>query len=226
MSDFAGLEARIGYSFRQRELFVRALTHRSAASDHLERLEFLGDAVLGLIISEHLYHHFATAGEGQLTRLRSLLVCRDTLLDIAHAWQLQRHVRVGGGERDAAGRVKSPAILADAVEALIAAVFLDGGWDAVRRLVLAAWGERLAAIDAGADVRDAKTRLQEFTQARGWGLPHYDVEDLGGGLEARFLARCLVHGRTWGKGRGKTKKAAEAAAARQAWQALTHGKAP
>lgn len=214
------LEERIGYRFRDRRLLLRALTHRSYADVHMERLEFLGDAVLGLIISEALYRRLAAADEGRLTRLRAALVCRASLIEVGRAWRLEAALRVGAGERDRTGQLKSSAILADAVEALIAAVFLDGGWEAASRLVLDAWRPQLAQLNDGADVRDAKTRLQEFTQAQGWGLPSYEVEDRGGGTKPRFFARCLVRARVCGEGLGRTKKAAEMAAARQALQTL------
>lgn len=222
MTELAALEARIEHAFHRRQLLALALTHRSAGRANLERLEFLGDAVLDLIISEYLYRHFAEAGEGQLTRLRAKLVCKESLVRVARTWRLGEHVCVGGGERDAAGRIRSPAILADAVEAVIAAVYLDGGWQAAKKLVLSAWQQCFANMDMAVDVKDAKTRLQEFTQAQGWGLPQYQVEDRGSQAAQRFSARCQILGQPRGEGEGATKKAAEAAAAERAWQALTH----
>ncbi len=177
----------------------------------MERLEFLGDAVLGLAVAEWLFSSDPGAGEGELTRRRASLVCRRGLVEVAAAWHLSEFVRVGGGERSREGGIRSPSIVADAVEALIGAVFLDGGWDAARGLVVAAWEPLLRRTAAG---RDAKTRLQEYTQARGLGLPQYVVRERSGA--ERFEAECRVGGRLLGKGTGGRKKEAEMRAAARA----------
>ena len=215
MSDLTRLQDRIAYSFSDTGLLEQALTHRSFAADHLERMEFLGDAVLGLIISEALYASHSDADEGVLSRMRAHFVCRKSLLAISHQWELAGCLTVGKGERDAYGAIKSESIQADAVEAVVGAVFLDGGWQSARTVVLSGWAAMLAE-EHQSDGRDAKTRLQEWTQAKGWGLPEYKMEDLGVDAGPRFVATCYVQGREMGVGRGNRKKSAELLAAGQA----------
>lgn len=194
------------------------MTHRSYGAEHMERLEFLGDAVLGLIMAEHLHRNFPQAAEGELSRMRATLVCKKSLGEVADRWRLADCLVVGEGERSAHG-IRSPSIAANAVEAVIGAVFEDGGWEAARATVLQAWQEMLAGADT-ADSRDAKTRLQELTQGKGWGLPEYLVTDMGTDRSPRFEAVCSVNGERLGKGRGERKKLAELAAAEQAWNKL------
>jgi len=215
LSPLITLQEEIAYTFSDATLLARALTHRSAGQPNLERLEFLGDAVLSLAVSEILYGLHPDADEGGLTRRRARLVCREMLLKIARTWGIADCMTVGKGERGADGRLKSEAVLADAVEAIIGAVFLDGGWDAARSVVRAAWGAHLN-VEAMPDGRDAKTRLQEWTQARGWGLPEYRIIDHGAASRRRFDAVCLVRGERLGKGSGGRKKSAEMQAAEQA----------
>ena len=217
----AKLQRRLGYTFNNRELFDLALTHRSAGPEHMERLEFLGDAVLGLTISEHLYARFPDRPEGQLSRMRAAVVRKESLLAIAKAWQLPALLKVGEGERSGQG-IKSPSIAANAVEALIGAVFEDGGWEPARRVVLKAWQGMLKGIDEQ-DNRDAKSRLQEYTQAKGWGLPEYEIIDHGADYLPRFEAVCRVKGKLLGSGQGARKKLAEARAAEQAWRGIESG---
>jgi len=216
------LEEKISYHFTDALLLTRALTHRSASvamqGIHMERLEFLGDAVLGLVVSEFLHARFPERPEGELSRMRSALVRRESLIEVAKLWQLVPHLIVGDSERSARG-IKSPSIAANAVEAVIGAVFEDGGWEPARRLVMAAWDTMLSDID-NVDTRDAKSRLQELTQANGWGLPEYALTDRGVGSSPRFEALCSVQGKVAGKGRGERKKMAEINAAEQAWREL------
>ncbi|MDX8404939.1 MAG: ribonuclease III [Mariprofundus sp.] len=219
------LQQVIGYEFTQQALLKRALTHCSALQSslfgHLERLEFLGDAVLGLVIAEHLHHRFTDQAEGQLSRMRASLVCRDSLLLVADSWSLSTVLVVGEGERGRAGEgdIKSPSIAANAVEAVIGAIFEDSGWDQARRVVLAAWQPMLVEIGSQ-DTRDAKSRLQELTQGKGWGLPEYSLEDRGAGSKPRFKATCRVQNNVVGHGQGDRKKLAELASAEQAWSKL------
>ncbi|PJA31746.1 MAG: ribonuclease III [Zetaproteobacteria bacterium CG_4_9_14_3_um_filter_53_7] len=214
----SGLETKIGYSFSDADLLERALTHRSMTELHMERLEFLGDAVLGLVISEYLHGHYPDKPEGKLSRMRSALVRKETLYEVAMGWKLTQYLHVGESERMVGG-IKSPSIAANAVEAVIGAVFQDGGWDAARRLVLQAWQNMLKDIGQ-VDTRDAKSRLQEFTQAKAWGLPEYELLDRGVGKSPRFEAKCRVNGELAGSGFGERKKIAEIEAAEQAWQQL------
>jgi len=223
-----GLESCIDYVFSDKELLRRALTHRSANQavhgQHLERQEFLGDAVLGLVVAAYLHHHFPDKPEGDLSRMRAALVRKESLLKIANEWNLVVYLNVGESERVGKAGVapvgiKSPSIAANAVEAIIGAVFEDGGWSAANRLVNQAWQEMFKGIGE-TDTRDAKSRLQELTQAKGWGLPEYNLCDAGAGQSPRFKAQCRVNGELLGHGHGERKKIAEINAAEQAWQQL------
>jgi len=220
-SSLQAVQRAIGYQFSDGDLLKRALTHRSASTEHMERLEFLGDAVLGLVIAEYLHHQFHQYSEGELSRMRAALVRKESLLKVATLWGLADHLHVGEGERHG-GKLKAPSIAANAVESIIAAVFEDGGWDAVRGLVLSEWQELLEKTDLE-NVRDAKSRLQEFTQGQGWGLPEYRVSDHGVGKSPRFTALCSVNGEPCGKGSGDRKKSAELAAAEKAWEHYSEG---
>lgn len=214
-----GLQGVLAYRFSDATLLARALTHRSASAEHSERLEFLGDAVLGLVIAEQLCHRHPQADEGALSRMRAALVCRDSLLKVARRWHLADLAHVGGGERMADGQLRAPSIVANMVESVIGAVFTDGGWEAARKLVLSTWALMLDEVDA-ADGRDAKSRLQEWTQARGWGLPEYVLKDAGAGATPRFAAECRVQGVVRGRGAGARKKDAEQGAADEALRGL------
>jgi len=212
------LQKRIGYNFSDTALLDRALTHRSVSQTHMERLEFLGDSVLGLVISEYLHHKFPEEDEGNLSRMRASVVRREGLLKVAESWDLFSCLNVGEGERHGRG-VKSVSIAANAVEAIIGAVFSDGGWLVARQVVLQAWEPLLRMMGRG-DLRDAKSRLQELTQSEGWGLPTYQVTDLGAGQTPRFQARCRVRDKQMGMGTGARKKNAEINAAEQALERL------
>ncbi|MDQ6981920.1 MAG: ribonuclease III [Mariprofundus sp.] len=223
--DLNVLEACIGYSFSERRFLKRALTHRSADQarygKHMERLEFLGDAVLGLVISEFLHDTYPDKPEGELSRMRSVLVRKDALLKVAQAWHLVDYLCVGDSERigkDGSG-IKSPSITANAVEAVIGAVFEDGGWEPARHMVKCAWQAMLVDI-GNIDTCDAKSRLQEWTQANDQGLPEYELKDMGAGSTLRFEAICRVKGQILGRGHGDRKKQAETKAAEHAYRKL------
>jgi len=207
-------EQRIGVHFACPELLTRALTHCSHSATHMERLEFLGDAVLGLVIAEYLHDLFPDEAEGQLSRLRAGLVRKESLYKVAQNWNLEIYLHVGDGERSAQG-VKSSSIVANAVEAVIGAVFKDAGWSAARDLILKAWQPLLKSMDIS-DARDAKSHLQEYTQGKSWGLPEYRICDLGVDHEPRFKAECWIKNRLHGTGSGARKKVAELHAAQQA----------
>jgi len=212
------IQQAIGYQFRDHSLLARALTHRSASTKHMERLEFLGDAVLGLTIAEYLHDSFPHCSEGELSRMRAALVRKESLICVAAVWRLDRYLVVGEGERKE-GRLKSKSIAANGVEALIGAVFQESGWDEARRLIMHAWSAMLKDVDVDA-VLDPKSRLQEFTQGKGWGLPDYQVTDQGVDHSPRFSAECSVNGEWLAKGSGDRKKTAELNAADLAWDAL------
>lgn len=180
MSDLSRLQDRLGYHFHDSALLEQALTHRSASRrDNNERLEFLGDAQLGQVISIQLYRHFAEASEGQLTRMRAFLVRGQTLAEVARELGIGEYLRLGGGELKSGG-FRRDSILADAVEALIGAILLDGGENASRDAILRWFDARLATISPSSVRKDAKTRLQEWLQSRQYPLPDYEVQDVRG----------------------------------------------
>ncbi|MBI1170360.1 ribonuclease III [bacterium] len=172
--DLQGFSARIGYAFRSPALLIQALTHASMSSatraDN-QRLEFLGDRVLGLVMAEALLTADTSAAEGQLAPRFNALVRKETCADVARAFGLGEVLKLGRSEMISGGRRKE-ALLGDALEAVIAAVYLDGGFDAARNTVLRLWGDRISTVEA--DARDAKTSLQEWAQARGMAPPTYD----------------------------------------------------
>ena len=220
------LQRRLGYHFGDQGLLARALTHRSAGPDHNERLEFLGDAILGFETADYLFHHVDRADEGQLSRMRAHLVKRETLAEIGRELQLGQILRLGPGELRSGGQNRD-SILADAVEAIIAAVYLDGGIDEARRLVRHLLGERLSKPGAGLQEKDAKTRLQEYLQARRLALPKYQVIRIDGDQHRQqFTVSCRVDQlRAQSEGRGSSRRRAEQEAAGSLLAELTRRQA-
>jgi len=211
----------LGYRFQDDGLLELALTHRSASGGNNERLEFLGDAVLGLVTAEALYAAHPGADEGTLSRLRARLVRRETLEEVARELALGELVRLGSGELRSGGHRRG-SILANSLEAVFGAVFLDGGWPATRKVVLKVLSTRLAALDTGDDLRDPKTRLQEFLQGRGFALPTYAVERVSGSGHAQYFA-VVCRLETPGievHGEGASRRAAEQQAAEEALRVL------
>jgi ribonuclease-3 len=210
------LQRRLGYQFRNIDLLARALTHRSAGPGNNERLEFLGDAILGFETADYLYNNAYDADEGQLSRMRAHLVKRETLAEIARGLELGQILHLGQGELRSGGQNRD-SILADSVEAIIAAVYLDGGLQESRELVRRLLGQRLQHTDSVLQQKDAKTRLQEFLQGRGMTLPVYEVvETTGDQHKQEFLVSCQVDSVDWvarGKGRSRRKAEQQAAAA-------------
>jgi ribonuclease-3 len=217
----AAIESRIGHRFSRPELLRLALTHPSFGSDHNERLEFLGDSLLNLAIAIELYQRHPALREGQLSRLRAQLVRSETLASLGRELGLGSGIRLGAGEAAAGGREKE-SILADAVEALIAAVQLDAGTDAALARVAAWFGDRLAALDPEVSHKDAKTELQEFLQARRQVLPRYEVLELAvASGSGACRVRCHVASLPDPvEGRGRNRRLAEQDAARSALSAL------
>jgi len=205
---------RIGYSFHDITLLEQALTHSSYLQEHNERLEFLGDAVLELIVSADLFGRYPDHPEGVLTRMRARLVERSALLMTAQIWDIAPLMRVGKGERDSNGLPRADSVIANGVEAVIGAVYIDGGYLASQKVVEDAWLNRLTSVLALPAI-DAKTALQEWTQSHEMGLPEYHYNDLGVGNSSRFCVSCQVKGRVWGQGRGGRKKDAEQQAAKK-----------
>jgi ribonuclease III len=210
----AWVHERLGYEPRDPALFRAALTHRSAAGANNERLEFLGDAVLNLIIAQELYMAFPQAAEGDLSRLRARLVSREPLAEVAAALDLGAMLQLGSGELRSGG-FRRQSILADALEALCGALFLDGGHAAARAAVVRLFAPRIAALPAPAALKDAKTRLQEYLQSRSLALPRYRVLAIDGADHAQtFRVSCEVADLALRvEGDGSTRRRAEQQAA-------------
>ncbi len=210
------LEKTIGYKFKDRDLLERSLTHISALAggnraNSYQRLEFLGDHVLGLIISDMLFRAFPKADEGELSRRLADLVRRESCADVARAIELGAALRLGASEANAGGRMRT-AILADVCEALIGAVYLDGGYEDTAKLVERLWGERMRAPVR--PLRDPKTILQEWAQARGLPTPTYkEVERTGPHHDPEFRVAVALPNRDPAEGVGRSKRVAEQAAA-------------
>jgi len=207
----AALERRLGHRFSAPALLAQALTHRSFGSPHNERLEFLGDGVIGCVIAEELYGRFPEAAEGDLHLLKVSLVRETALSEVARAIELSEFLQLGAGEASS-----RPSILADAMEAVYGAVFLDGGYDAVRRVVRKTFEARLAGLDPGTSTKDAKTRLQELLQGRREKLPEYRlVLTEGEAPEQVFEVECTAAGlglRATGSGSSRRRAEQQAAA--------------
>ena len=210
------LEKTIGYRFKDGDLLDRSLTHISAVAggsrgNSYQRLEFLGDHVLGLIISDMLFRAFPKADEGELSRRLADLVRREACADVARAIELGAALRLGASEANAGGRMRI-AILADVCEAVVGAVYLDGGYDAASMLVERLWGERMRT--PARPLRDAKTILQEWAQARGLPTPTYkEVERTGPHHNPQFRVAVALPNKEPAEGLGRSKRAAEQAAA-------------
>lgn len=219
------LEEKIGYRFKDRELLLTALTHSSYANERhgdaqsYERLEFLGDSILGLAAAEFLYSHEPRLPEGRMTRMRAELVCEVSLHKTAIALGLGGYMRLGRGEEHTGGRER-PSILADMVEAIIAALYLDSGMDEARRFVRAMVLTD-EAFDESQRGADSKTRLQELVQRKSNQVIAYRLlEEQGPDHDKTFTFEVLINGESAGRGSGKTKKEAEQMAARAALESF------
>lgn len=204
------LKNSLDYQFNDVRLLELSLTHRSAAGDNNERLEFLGDAVLDFVISEVVFRVHPMAPEGDLSRLRSSLVKDTTLAEIATGLGLGEYLILGSGERKTGGH-RRDSILADALEAIFGAVYLDAGFDAARQIIERTFGDRLQNFPSADELRDPKTRLQEWLQARRMGLPEYElVQVTGQAHRQQFEVSCSVSGsQITTKGNGTTRRNAE-----------------
>ena len=224
VAGLAALNERLGSSFRDEARLAAALAHRSWCAEHPghdsnERLEFLGDAVLGLVVTDHIYRTFPELPEGELAKVRASVVSAAALAEVAGELELGGAMLLGKGEAGSGGREK-PSILADALEAVIGALYLEGGWEAAHRLVLDLLGDRIAEASEGPGGQDYKTRLQELVARHFPELPRYSITDEGPDHAKQFFAEVRVAGVLRGTGEGRSKKQAEAAAARDAWQQL------
>lgn len=221
--DLPGFEQRIGYRFSDRELLRAALTHRSHGAQHNERLEFLGDSLLNLTIATELFTRFPKLPEGDLSRLRAALVKRQSLYEVAQEIDLGQYLLLGEGELRSGG-FRRPSILADALEAMVGAVLVDGGLVAAQTLVSRLFAERLVHLEPGAVEKDPKTRLQELLQGKRLPLPEYNVVEVSGAAhDQRFRVACRIASRNVvTEGDGPSRRIAEMAAAERAY-ALIHG---
>lgn len=223
----AALQQRLGYRFTQQSLLARALTHRSFGSDHNERLEFLGDAVLNLAVSGLLFERFSGSDEGDLTRVRAHLVREDSLHRVALHLGLPEVLRMSEGEARGGG-AQRPSILADAFEAVLGAVFLDGGYAASEAVVRALFGEVIQFTEVESWSKDPKTELQEWLQARRFAVPAYRIVATRGQAHAQtFDVECAVPAlRLAQRGEGKSRRAAEQEAAKRLLEALKDSDEP
>ena len=210
----AWLRAELGYDARDPALFRAALTHRSAPGPNNERLEFLGDAVLNLLVAHHLYGTFPQASEGDLSRLRARVVSAEPLAEVAASLQLGEALQLGSGELKTGG-FRRQSILADALEAVCGALYLDGGLAVAERVIERLFGPMIAALPAPHALKDAKTQLQEYLQSRGLALPRYQVERVEGEAHAQtFYVTCEVPAlKLSGEGLGSSRRRAEQEAA-------------
>ncbi len=222
-TELEALAERIGHAFEDLSLLELAMRHRSWCSENgsvesNERLEFLGDAVLGLVVTDRLFHSMPDAPEGILARLRAELVNGRTLSEVARGIDLGPTLLLGRGEQSTGGADKA-SILADALEALIGAVYLDAGMEAARSVVLGLLAGTLTVVETG-EFSDYKSRLQELAAASGVGPPSYDVSETGPDHSKEFTATVELAGAPRGTGAGRSKKEAEQAAAEMAWRIL------
>jgi ribonuclease-3 len=221
------VRAELGYEPRDAALFRSALTHRSATGPNNERLEFLGDAVLNLVVAHHLYGAFPGATEGDLSRLRARVVSGEPLAQVAAALALGEELRLGSGELKTGG-FRRQSILADALEAVFGALYLDGGLAVAEGVIARLFESRIAALPAPSELKDAKTRLQEYLQSRGITLPGYKVTRVEGEAHAQtFHVACEVPAlRLAGEGRGSSRRRAEQEAAERILAAIDSSKEP
>ncbi len=219
----ARLSKKLGYTFTDAALLMQALTHRSAKGLHNERLEFLGDSILGYVIAEQLFSQFPKHDEGDLTRMRSSLVKGVTLAELGRNFDLGNHLILGPGELKSGGH-RRESILEDAVEAIIGAVYLDSDMDTCKSLILAWFETRLSSIKPGSTHKDPKTRLQEYLQSRKIPLPKYEViQTTGQSHNQEFTVRCtteLLDTEVLTKGSSRRK--AEQAAAEKILELIKH----
>lgn len=217
------IERELGYTFKDAALLRLSMTHRSVSADDParhdnERLEFLGDAVLQLVVTDLLYESYPQLAEGEMAKVRAAVVSRPMLAEVARAIDLGRYVDLADGEERTGGREKD-SILADSLEAVLGAIYLDSGLPEARRVILALWEERVAERAKSPGVKDYKTRLQEWL-ARDGRRPVYRVSGSGPDHERTFEATVAAGGEALGSGAGRSKKSAEQVAAREALDSL------
>jgi ribonuclease-3 len=216
------LQIRLKYEFNDKVLLQQALTHKSANFKHNERLEFLGDAILNFVIADVLYQQFTSATEGELTRARASLVNKSSLYEIAQELDLGDHLNLGIGEQRSGG-FRRESILADALEAIVGAMYLDAGFLPCRDCVLQWFGSRINVLKPETQEKDPKTRLQEWLQANHRTLPKYQVVSIEGDPHAQvFTVSCEVDGYPFAHGQGTSRRFAEQQAAHKILELLIH----
>jgi ribonuclease-3 len=210
------LSKKIGYTFKNSQLLTLALTHRSAHAKHNERLEFIGDSIVNLVIGEALYHAYPHETEGELSRWRANLVQRDTLADVAKTWKLDEYIIIGPGERKTDGHQR-PSILANTLEAIFGALYFDAGFEQTKQIILNLFAQRLSTPHIQNIQKDNKTLLQEWLQANHHDLPSYEIIATDGQDHATvFTVSCSVAKLNLiSKGKGSSKRKAEQDAAQQ-----------
>ncbi|GGB35759.1 ribonuclease 3 [Oceanisphaera marina] len=215
------LQKKLGYTFNDEAMLVRALTHRSAGSRHNERLEFLGDSLLSMVIADALFHRFPKVNEGDMSRMRATLVREKTLAELAREFELGDYLILGPGELKSGG-FRRESILADAVEALIGAVYLDANIEQMQTMLLSWYEDRLNGIQPGIDQKDPKTRLQELLQGKRKPLPTYTVVNvIGEAHNQKFTVHCHIEGMPEPViGLGTSRRKAEQSAAEHALEVL------
>ena len=221
MTNLSVLEQRLGYSFANRGLLTEALTHRSFGKPHNERLEFLGDSVLATVISKSLFEQLTAGTEGQLSTHRAALVCGSSLAIMAQELDLAAALKLGSGEEKTGGRERE-SNLANALEAVIGAIYLDAGFERVQQFILQLFSSRLQNLEANGSVKDAKSALQEHLQALKKPLPQYEVVEVKGeGHALKYTVSCSAFGlKTAATATASSRKKAEMAAAQSALQQL------
>jgi ribonuclease-3 len=216
-----GFSRSLGYRYTDADLLSRALTHRSFGADHNERLEFLGDSVVNCVVALHLYRKFPELTEGELSRMRASLVSQPSLAAVARAFDFGSHLRLGEGELKTGG-AQRPSMLADAVEAVVGSIFLDGGFDAAYGVVEVLLRASLERIDPHTSGKDAKTMLQEYLQSRRLPLPHYRIIEIHGEAHQQmFEVECEIEKlNIRSRGVGASRRGAEQDAAGAAYAQL------
>ncbi len=220
-------EDELIYQFQDASLMTTAMTHSSYANEHRdlhmqnnERLEFLGDSILGLVSADYVFHRYPNVPEGQLTKVRAAVVCEKTLYEVAKELGLDRHLLLGHGEEMGGGRER-PSILADSVEAMIGAIYLDGGLEAARTFIMTFLPEKVDLAEAGHAFRDYKTALQEIVQKNRQETLSYRLSDESGpDHDKRFTVQVLLNSNIFAEGIGRSKKEAEQMAARAALELM------
>jgi len=221
--DLVKLSKQIDYTFKDEALLLKALTHRSAAQVNNERLEFLGDAILGMVIADELFHRFPECSEGEMSRLRASLVKGETLSELAKELSLGDFLKLGPGELKSGGFRRS-SILADAFEAIIGAIYLDSDLPTCRHFILTQLATRIKKVSPESVTKDPKTRLQEYLQARHQSLPSYEVIEVTGKAHAQtFTIKCEIEGADTVTAVGSSRRKAEQSAASEILQRLSSG---